>query len=216
VRVQITRGGTIVDATDSELASVRAEFDRAHCVVLRQLVEPGLLKTLQQAIADANFFEKTNVNIGDELRVRSGAVASAFEFLTNDPALFAFVRRISGCGVIGSYRGRVYRLLPRPGHQSDWHNDLLPNRMLTMSINLGSEVYEGGVLQIRDVPTGRILTQVANTGPGDATIFRIAEGLQHRVTPLTGSVARTACAGWFLDAPDFAAELRNRLDGRTA
>lgn len=211
MRTQITRAGTIVDATDAELEALRDEFDRRHCIRLPQLVEPGLLATLQKAIADANFFEKTNVNIGDELRVRPGAVALAFEFLTNDPALFAFVRRISGCPPIGSYRGRVYRLLPQPGHESDWHNDLLPGRMLTMSINLGTEKYEGGVLQIRNRETGEILTEVANTGPGDATVFRIADELQHRVTPLTGTVPRTACAGWFMDAPDFATELRGRL-----
>jgi len=215
VRVQIARTGTIVDATDAEIARLRGEFERRHCVLLRQLVEPALLSTLQRAIAAASFFEKTNVNIGDELRVRPGAVASAFEFVTNDPALFAFVRRISGCPPIGSYRGRVYTLLPRPGHMSDWHNDLLPHRMLTMSVNLGTEKYEGGVLQIRSRGTGAILTEVANTGPGDATIFRIADDLQHRVTPLTGTVARTAYAGWFMDEPDFGAELRARL-GQTA
>ena len=44
-------------------------------------------------------------------------------------------------------------------------------------------------------------------------IFRIADTLQHRVTPLTGAVPRTACAGWFMDEPDFAAELRARLAG---
>jgi hypothetical protein len=213
MRVQLTRAGAVVDASDSEIDALRSEFDRRHCILLRQVVEPGLLATLQRAIADANFFEKTNVNIGDEMRVRPGAVASAFEFLTNDPALFAFVRRISGCSRIGSYRGRVYRLLPRPGHMSDWHNDLLPHRMLTMSINLGPVPYEGGILQIRDRNSGEILTEIANTGPGDATIFQIADSLQHRVTPLTGMVPRTACAGWFMDEPDFALELRARLAG---
>lgn len=215
MRVQLTHAGAVVDATDAEIESLRAEFDRRHCVLLRQFVEPGLLRVLQHAIAASNFFEKTNVNIGDELRVRPGAVASTFEFVTNDPALFAFVRRISGCPAIGSYRGRVYTLLPRPGHMSDWHNDLLPHRMLTMSINLGSEKYDGGVLEIRNRGTGEILTAVANTGPGDATIFRIADELQHRVTPLTGAVARTAYAGWFMDEPDFAAELRARLEVQT-
>ena len=48
---------------------------------------------------------------------------------------------------------------------SDWHNDLLPHRMLTMSINLGAVPYQGGILQIRDRDSGEILTEVANTGP---------------------------------------------------
>jgi hypothetical protein len=211
VRIQITRSGTVVHATADDIRRLRAEFDDCHCIVLPKLIEPGLLRTLQRAIAGSSFFEKTNVDIGDELRIHRGAVAAVFEFLTNDPALFALMERISGCPHIGCYRGRVYRLMSAPGHESDWHDDLIAGRLLTMSINLGTAVYAGGVLEIRNRETDEILTRVANTGFGDATVFRIAPFLQHRVTPLTGEVPRTAYAGWFLEEPEFAAQLRNRL-----
>jgi hypothetical protein len=56
---------------------------------------------------------------------------------------------------------------------------------------------------------------VANTGAGDAVLFRIAERLEHRVTSLRGDVPRTAYAGWFLREPRFADVLKERI-GRPA
>ncbi len=213
MRIQITRAGAVIDVGEPELQALRDEFEARHCVVLRQLIEPGLLCELQRRIEAAPFFDRHNLDIGDEQRIVPGAVSSALEFLTNDPALFSLVRGISGCGPIGCCRGRIYRLLPAAGHESDWHDDLLYGRMLTMSINLSAAPYTGGLLQIRNRDTGEICTEIANTGPGDATVFRIAPFLQHRVTPLTGTVPRTAYAGWFVATPDFAAELRARLAG---
>ena len=43
----------------------------------------------------------------------------------------------------------------------------------------------------------------AGTAPGDAVIFRIAEHLRHRVSPVTGGTHRVAFAGWFKSSPSF-------------
>jgi hypothetical protein len=212
MRVQLTKSGARVDVSASELAAVKAEFDRRHCIVLRQLVAPDLLEAIHDKIGAASFFDKTNINIGDESRMTSDPIAAALEFLTNDPALFEFVRAVTGIGEIGCFRGRVYRLLPNTGQQSDWHSDLAHGRMATMSINLTARAYAGGLLQFRKVDTQEIVTGIHNTGLGDATLFKIDPSLQHRVTPTTGTVPRTAYAGWFLQAPAFSALLKERLE----
>jgi hypothetical protein len=49
---------------------------------------------------------------------------------------------------------------------------------------------------------------VANTGPGDALLFRIARHLTHRVTPVDGTADKTAFAGWFRSEPEFIALLK--------
>jgi hypothetical protein len=212
MRVQLTRSGARVDVSTSELAAVKDEFDRRHCILLRQLVAPDLLALIHEKIDAASFFDKTNINIGDESRMTSDPAAAALEFLTNDPALFEFVRAVTGIGEIGCYRGRVYRLLPNTGQQSDWHSDRAHGRMATMSINLTPLPYEGGLLQFRRVDTEAIVTEIHNTGLGDATLFKIDDLLQHRVTPATGTVARTAYAGWFLKEPQFSSLLKERLE----
>jgi len=54
------------------------------------------------------------------------------------------------------------------------------------------------LLQIREARSKRILHEIANTGPGDAVLFRVDPGLEHRITPVTGSISKTALAGWFV------------------
>jgi hypothetical protein len=76
--------------------------------------------------------------------------------------------------------------------------------MVAMSINLSAKPYSGGVLEIRTRESGKVLHRTANTGPGDAILFRVAPGLQHRVTAVEGEVPRTAYAGWFIAGTDFA------------
>jgi len=69
-----------------------------------------------------------------------------------------------------------------------------------LSINLGPDHYEGGVLEMRDRPSGRILGAAPNPTPGDAVIFALDASLQHRVTRVTSGV-KTAFAGWFCGGP---------------
>lgn len=211
-RFQLTRSGTVFEGRDEAIAQWRAEYRRCHWVKWPGLIEPRLLSLLQAKIEAAEFFDKTNVNIGDESRMRPEPVSAVLEFLTNDPAFLEVVRSITGCDPVGCFRGRVYRLLPNTGQMSDWHTDLVHGRMVTLSINLSAEPYQGGILQFRENSGPNVVSQVANTGAGDGVLFKIAEGLEHRVTPLTGTVPRTAYAGWFLREPQFGFLLRKRLE----
>jgi hypothetical protein len=66
-----------------------------------------------------------------------------------------------------------------------------------MSVNLSLRGYEGGIFQLREWSSKRILAEIANTGWGDATLFRISAELEHQVTEVTGEQPKTAFAGWF-------------------
>jgi predicted 2-oxoglutarate/Fe(II)-dependent dioxygenase YbiX len=97
-------------------------------------------------------------------------------------------------------------LSPGIGLHHNWHNDMVQNRRVAMSINLEPEPYEGGVLQIRRRESGEILAQVENVGAGDAILFRIDGMLQHCATEVTAGV-KTAFAGWFRSGPTLRDEL---------
>jgi hypothetical protein len=45
--------------------------------------------------------------------------------------------------------------------------------------------------------SGTVLSEMVNTGQGDAILFRISHNLKHMVTAVTGSEPKTAFAGWF-------------------
>jgi hypothetical protein len=111
------------------------------------------------------------------------------------------VETLTGCAPIARFSGRVYRMIPGPQHYDSWHSDSEEERLIGLSLNLSEEVFAGSIFQLRAVGSDRVLCEVANTGFGDAVLFRIAPDLLHRITPLEGAVPKTAYAGWFRSSP---------------
>ena len=94
-------------------------------------------------------------------------------------------------------------MVPSTGAHLSWHDDKADDRLVGISINLSREAYRGGRFQLRDRRSQRTLTDIDNTGLGDAVLFRIAATLEHRLTELAGTAARTAAAGWFTSSPGY-------------
>ena len=161
-----------------------------------------MLARVERELDGGEFAEMHHPTGHTELCMDRGRAAALLLFLCNDPTLFDLVRSITGCDPIGAFAGRVYRLLPGPKHAGRWHDDNTDGRMIAMSINLGRAPFDGGVFELRDRDSGRVLRQVPNTGPGDALLFRIGPDLQHRVTGVEGEVEKTAYAGWFRSEPE--------------
>jgi hypothetical protein len=202
--IQLTNGGTVVSAPAHHLERLRAEFEERHCILLPGFMEPGLLKSIQRGLDRSEFFEMIHERIGVELCLKPGTISAALEFLTNSQLLFKLIRRITGCGPIGCFSGRVYRMVSSSRHYASWHSDVADTRMIAMTINLSTDFYQGGVLQIRHHESKLILHEVANVGFGDAILFRVSPDLRHRISPVEGSAAKTAYAGWFQSEPDYA------------
>jgi hypothetical protein len=59
-----------------------------------------------------------------------------------------------------------------------------------------------------------VLREIANTGRGDAFLFRISEAYVHQVKPVQGTAHKTAFAGWFRATPTFA-QLLEEAEPRT-
>lgn len=201
--IQLTRGGTIVSTSAGDLERYRGEFDRAHAVRLPGLVEPALVTSIQATFDRAAFQDEAVEGLpARNLTLVDHPGASVFNLLLmNDRRLFDFVQAITGCPRIGSFAGRLYRMLPGLDHYPSWHDDLVDGRLVAITINLSERPYSGGVLQIRDRVSGAILNELDNAVPGDAILFRLSPRVQHRVTPVAGSATKTAFSGWFRDEP---------------
>src|SRR5439155_2860683 len=113
-----------------------------------------------------------------ELCMESGKAPALLRFLLDDPGLFEMVRSITGCGRLGGFEGRLYRMTPGPGHRDWLHHDRQPNHVVAMSVNLSSTPHSGGTLEIRDRDSKRVLHSAANAGPGDALLFSVAPSLE--------------------------------------
>ena len=210
--VQITNRGVVVSGLAQKVECLRAEFEATNCARLRNFLEPGLLHYMQERISRACFYERNDNDIAAELCMGDDVSFGVLYLLTNNSTLFSAIRKITGCGEIGSVRGRIYRFMPGPSHHDSWHDDRGDNaRMIGISINLSDGPFSGGLLQIRERESLRITAEVSNTGPGDAVIFRLGGDIEHRVTCVEGHIPRTAFAGWFQSQPDFREILRRGM-----
>jgi hypothetical protein len=192
----------VISGSEADIERARADFEKQDWVRLPAILDRELLRIAQSQLGESQFEEKT-ANLYRELTVTDNALPFALLLLLNNRRLFQLIEQITGCGHIGCFRGRIYRIVPDANHHVEWHTDLNGTRLVALSVNLNTEPYEGGVLSIREAATGRILCELTNSGFGDAILFRIDERLQHRVSDVEGTVSKTALAGWFESAPDY-------------
>ena len=205
---KITRSGVLFSGSDADIDLARADFQQQEWIRLPAILDREFWNMIQQRVASGDLEERT-ASIYRELNVSDSAIL----MLLNNTQLFKIIEQITGCGHIGCFRGRTYRIVPGANHHDEfnhyhetltgWHNDLNGTRRVALSINLNTEAYQGGVFRMREAKTGRMLCELTNSGFGDALLFRIDERLEHRVSDVEGTVTKTAFSGWFESEPDY-------------
>lgn len=208
--LQLQRRGTVYERTETELAAAREHYDRCHWIKLPQFLSPDLFAEIQRRLASARFHERRHTAVvppSIDLCMEANSISAMLELITNDRALLDAVSEMTRCAPLARFSGSVYRLTPGLGHHHEWHDDVSRNRVAAMSINLSPAPYSGGVLQLRDRETERMLDEVENTGPGDAILFRVSPDLQHRAIEVTEGL-KTAFAGWFRTVSPFIDSVR--------
>jgi hypothetical protein len=147
--------------------------------------------------------------IAEEHITEDKLALNALHFLFNLPKFRLVIEEITGCAPLQRFGGRIYRMNPTFGHFDGWHDDAKGPRLVGMSLNLSRREFQGGQFLLREIKSKRMLAEIANTGLGDAIIFRISKDLQHRVNEIVGKEPKTAFAGWFRpDLPDLFSELQ--------
>jgi 2-oxoglutarate-Fe(II)-dependent oxygenase superfamily protein len=196
IRGSVVPSEQVALPSPEQVALLRDEFRRRHCLLLPGLLEPDLADRIARAVDGSAFVEREHVGIGTEACMEVNSALAWLLLLVNDERIFDLVRSVTGCRPIGHFDGRVYRLKPSSGHHDSWHGDLGDGRLIAMSINLSRAPYEGGALQIRDRRTGET-AEARSERLGDALMFELGEHLEHRVMELAGTAPRTVFAGWF-------------------
>jgi hypothetical protein len=209
--IQLKKNGVISDRADVE--RLRAEFREKDCVRLRGLLEPQLAEFVLSAIARSKWDARARNGFDSEYVLEPGLVLDVFHFVANAPKFLEVVQEITGCGPFTWFGGRVYRMAPDVGHYDSWHTDNVDSRLIAMSVNLSPRGFRGGLFQMRRRHSDELLVEVANTGLGDAVLFRVSEDLVHRVTEIQGGEPRTAFVGWFdASSLSFASRLQRLAD----
>jgi 2OG-Fe(II) oxygenase superfamily len=206
--IQLTQSGTVCTMSNEEISKLRHHFDVRHYVTVPGLLAGEILDRLKDRLGDHQFKLRHHGTLSTELSLQDTRLTALLNFLANREAFLRLVETITGCDRIGSFEGRVYRMMSGHEHRDDWHNDMSDTRMVAMSINLSATPYLGGALEIRQRDSGNVVARVADLELGDAVLFRLADNLQHRRTEVRGNSSKTAFAGWFRQQPDFISELK--------
>jgi hypothetical protein len=194
--------------SEEDLAGMREEFERQHCLLIPGLFEEVLADRIVGLVERSRFHRREHAGIGVEDCMEVNATLACLLVLVNDERLLDVIRSITGHESIGHFDGRVYRLAPSAGHHDSWHDDVGDDRLVAMSINLGREPYEGGFLEIRERGSGATV-RARSAGTGDALLFQLGSNLEHRVSTVTGDNPRTVFAGWYKAGADFLSVLQS-------
>ena len=88
---------------------------------------------------------------------------------------------------------------PGRGHRSRWHSDAAGGRCVGLRLDLSGAPFRGGVLQLKDPRSGRLLASAPSMAPGEAVLYGLSPRLRHRASPMRGKRPQTALDGWFLE-----------------
>lgn len=189
---------------DRQLEVLRHTFAARQLVRLANFLSDDLVTEFHRRVAQDAFAPRLDSGIEIEETLVDTVSEALLIVPLNDPALFRAIDVVTQCGPIGCFTGRVFRRRAAAvGHYYPWHTDATHDRLVGLSVNLGRTPHAGGELQLRDANTHALIATASNTHAGDAVLFRIADDIEHHVTPVTGDVGRTVLAGWFRRRPDF-------------
>lgn len=203
--VQLTQTSLLANPEDA--SRLKQEFATTGCALLPGFLSPSIVNHLMEWTARTRFeerneFDKERGVFGTTLLAsETEPVVFLLRFILNRPELYRFSEQITGCPRIANYLGRLHRTTANVSQHIDWHRDLVDGRVLGLCINLSVEPYTGGMFQMRD-PGQRVTATVARGAIGDAFLFRIDDGWQHRLTSVE-SGSRTVGVGWFRTAPEW-------------
>jgi hypothetical protein len=178
--------------------ALRAELSQRHAAVLRSFLDPDEREWIRRQLEDARFEPHTIEATGKtELKMVPNGLSAFLLFKLCDPELLAFVEAVTGCEPVGTFAGRTYRMEPGSGHFSPWHDDAVEGRLAAFTINLSPEPFEGAKLQVKDVASDELVTEIGDLEFGDAVLIQISRAYQHRNSPLLGTNPKTSYAGFF-------------------
>lgn len=205
--LQLTRAAFVCTEPSGALDAMRRSFAAAHVIRLPRFVDTDLLELVRQTVRRARFSDREDEGFAREACMDHNSTLGLLFLIMNDPKLLDVIRRITGCAPIGSFTGRIYLMRAGEAHHR-WHSDVDGARLIGMSVNLTEHEFAGGRFELRHAGATEPEWSFTNAGGGDAILFRIADGIQHRVTDVEGDVPRIAFAGWFQSQPDFLSVLK--------
>ncbi|HEY3835254.1 MAG TPA: hypothetical protein VGL72_01720 [Bryobacteraceae bacterium] len=179
---------TRVIVRPEEIQNLRREYQETGIAHLPGFLSAPVMSLISRRLERGEFFLKDEVARGSGSIFGTTQAMQAFDplmslmhFLLNRHDLFALAAVVCDISRPGNFLCRVHRTAASSSQAINWHGDNTGNRMLGLNINLSSEQFSGGEFQLRD-PEERRRGIGGHITAGDAFLFRIDQGWEHRLT----------------------------------
>ena len=181
-------------------------FLEDHVVRLPVLFDEGLLEEISAQVKGAAFETFSHGKLGYDYTMRGNITQAMLSALLSQEKLVDLIEKVTGLaqGSVVKLNARVYEMRQRRDADG-WHSDVdyQNRRVVAFGLNLQKEAVQGGELLLKRPWSLRKLGCFPVSAFGELTIFRIAQGLRHKVSPVQGDVPRLYCVGWYGAAENF-------------
>lgn len=176
-----------------------AEFAERRSILCRNIFEASFLATLRRICNAAHYAPEVVGGLGHRMAETPSRAGRAITLALRRADTVRWVERAAGRGPFVGVDGRVIEARADSEDQLVWHNDMNDTRRrLGITINLSEQEYEGGMFEMRETATGRMVTRHHHKEMGAALLFAVSSRYEHRVLPVVSGGPRRIYTGWFL------------------
>ena len=197
--VTIGAAATRIDDAPAALARARAAFACGDAITLPSALDPAFLRTILAICRRGSYVPDYIDKIGWRIIEEPDVAGCALRFALQRPTFLRWVEATAGCETLSRISGVVAEISAGTGQELGWHNDRNDGglgRRLAVTIHLSDVPYDGGLFEMCERQTGRLLVREGALPPGSIMLFRIDNRLRHRVTQVISGGPRRVFAGW--------------------
>lgn len=197
--VTMGAAATRIDDAPDVLARARAAFAGGDAIALPSAFDPAFLRTILTICRQGSYVPEHIDKIGWRTVEERDVAGCALRFALERPVFLRWVEAAAGCETLSRMSGVVAEMAAGTDQGLGWHNDRNDGglgRRLAVAIHLSDAPHEGGVFEMCEQPSGRLLVREGAQPPGSMILFRIDRRLRHRVTPVISGGPRRVFAGW--------------------
>lgn len=197
--VTIGAAATRIDDAPAVLARARAAFAAGDAIALPTAFDPAFLRTILAICRRGPYVAEYIDKIGWRTVEERDVAGCALRFALQRPAFLRWVEATAGCDTLNQMIGVVAEIAAGTGQELGWHNDRNEGglgRRLAATIHLSDVPYDGGLFEMCDQQSGRLLVREGARPAGSILLFRIDKRLRHRVTQVTSGGPRRVFTGW--------------------
>jgi hypothetical protein len=185
----------------NDTAHAQQVFEKQRALLCRGGIDGPLLAQLMASAANASFAPQEVEGLGHRAIEVGAVVSTAVQLMLNRAPLKQWLHDVTGCGPLSKIEGMVVQTRPGGLDHLDWHNDVMPDIRIGLTLHLVDCHYEGGGFELRRKKDKHELFRHERAMAGDICIFDIKGNLEHRVLPVSSGAARLVFTGWFMAEP---------------